>query len=167
MPAIGQIVDNVGYRMYFILGMCLLVIFAHTQFLMIEDDTCDRCWMSIIPLVIYGVCLAIHQCVFWPSVVFFAPEEIHGTAFGIMACFENVGMSLFPPMMSLIHEHTKASHGYFWVEVVFLILSLILLGLSYWVFCLDFKLRGGLLQDLNPNHQFKKYMKAKLRKEKL
>ena len=30
MPAIGQIVDGMGNRMYFILGMCLIAILAHT-----------------------------------------------------------------------------------------------------------------------------------------
>ena len=117
--------------------MCILTIFAHSQYLMMSDDTCNRCWASVTPLVLYGVCQSIHACVMWPLVVFLAPQHCIGTAFGLMACFQNIGMSLFPPLMGYIHDHTKASHGYFWVEVAFLCLSVISFVLSYVVYSLD------------------------------
>jgi len=129
MPVLGMIVDSIGYRMSAILIMCFLLAGAHVQMLLMDDDSCVRCFGSYIPLVLYGICEAFHMCIFWPSVIYFAPEEIHGTAFGIMGCFENIGMSVFPPIISLIHENTFRNHGYFWVEVAFLVMCLILIAL--------------------------------------
>ena len=37
MPALGQIVDSIGYRMSFIMLMCLILAGAHFQMLMIDD----------------------------------------------------------------------------------------------------------------------------------
>ena len=151
MPILGQVIDSVGKRMYFILFMGFTILFCHIVFILMNDEQCNMCYISLVPVVMYGFCIAVHACVMWSLVMFLAPPETLGTAFGIMACFQNFGMTIFPPIMSQIHDHTKKkSHGYYWVEAIFICLSIISYILSFAVYHMDNKYRDGPVQDVNP-----------------
>jgi nitrate/nitrite transporter NarK len=91
----------------------------------------------------------------WTCLIFLVPKQSLGTAQGILACFQNVGMTIIPLLMASIHDHTKS---YIWVEIAFIALGLVSLTFSTIVYRIDKKERGGLLQKVDAYPRFQNYL---------
>ena len=55
-----------------------------------------------------------------------------GTAFGILTCLQNFGTTILPIAIGYIKDATsETDYGYFYVEVVFISLCMISIGLKF------------------------------------
>lgn len=85
-PILGKIVEEYGKRMTMtIAGSCFMVL-AHLINAMI-DDTCDRCWISLVPMVLLGLSYTTYAVILWGSLPYMVEARVLGTAFGICTTF--------------------------------------------------------------------------------
>jgi len=71
-----------------------------------KDNVCDKCWLSIMPLVLLGMSYASYAIAQWGSLPYLVEKKTLGTAFGICNVFENIGTVLTPPILGMIEEAT-------------------------------------------------------------
>lgn len=82
-----------------------------------------------------------------------------GTAYGLLSCFQNLGCTLMPPLLSYIHDNTlNVEGGYYWVHVTLALISLCSLALKIALWQWDKTKRGGILQSLKPQEMFQAYL---------
>ena len=84
-PVLGWFVDKYGQRMTVTLSGAFLMIIAHLMQLSIPD--CDRCWVSLGPLVLLGFSYTTYAVVLWGSLPYMVEGHTLGTAFGICTTF--------------------------------------------------------------------------------
>ena len=149
MPVLGKMCDKYGQRMHIIIIGGFLTLGSHVIQMLLSD--CQKCWWSFIPIIINGIVLSIYTAVMWGSVSFIVPESQVGMAFGIVICLQNFGTTIIPVFLGYIHDTTVRLHGYFWVETVLSIFSLISLFLKLRLLKWDKKYRFGLLNSSNPH----------------
>jgi sugar phosphate permease len=116
----------------------LLMVAAHTYQLLLPE--CDKCFQSLIPLGLLGMSYAAYAVVLWGSIPYMVEGRTLGTAFGICTVFQNLGTAIAPIILGFIQEKTKEiDHGFFYVEVFMIFVSLIALLCNLAVFISDKK----------------------------
>ena len=84
-PICGIFVERYGKRMTItILGSVLMVV-AHVYQVLMPD--CDRCWISLGPLIILGLSYTTYAVVLWGALPYMVEARVLGTAFGICTTF--------------------------------------------------------------------------------
>ena len=155
-PFLGLFVDKYGHRMTITLMGSLIMIFAHFYELVLPSaPTCDRCWASLGPLVLLGLSYTTYAVVLWGALPYMVESRALGTAFGICTTFQNLGTVIAPPILGYIIDYTKdmppkSQKGYFYVEVFFIIVSIMAFVFNFGVYLYDKKKRENLLQDKEP-----------------
>lgn len=84
-PALGWYVEKYGNRMTITLGGSVLMTAAHVIQICLPD--CDRCWVSLCPLVILGLSYTTYAVVLWGALPYMVEARTLGTAFGICTMF--------------------------------------------------------------------------------
>ena len=79
------------------------------------------------------------MAVMWGSISFIVPEYQVGMAFGIVTCLQNLGTTVIPVILGYVHDTTVRYHGYFWVETILTILSLVSVFLKIKLYSWDNK----------------------------
>ena len=102
-PLLGFIVDKVGHRAQIALVASLVLILVHVTMALSNAS-------PVLPLVGQGTAYALYAAVIWPSVTLVVEKRLTGTAFGIVASVQNVGLALFPLMVAT--EYNKSRHKY-------------------------------------------------------
>jgi MFS family permease len=126
-------------------SICMVV--AHVYQICTPD--CDRCWMSLGPLILLGLSYTAYAVVLWGSLPYMVEARVLGTAFGICTTFQNLGTVIAPPIIGLIQSKTpEIQHGYGYVEVFFIGVSTLALALNIGVYAYDKKKRLNLLQSV-------------------
>ena len=152
MPLIGLFVDKFGKRMTIILIAGILNLMAHVYSLVHPD--CHQCWSSVVPYVIYGLTNSVYNCIMFGAVVFLCKPYLTGTAFGVLACFQNIGTGIFPLIVSPIVDKTG---GYSYMDLTFIGVSLLSICLKLLVNSWDSRKRGGLLDLRDVASRFEGY----------
>ena len=103
-------------------------------------------WSVVFVLFLYGLAISIHCIVMWGSVIYVVPQETLGVALGILISLKNLSLALLVPLIQYFSNLSGAANlGYFWVEILFILLSLISMWSVYSLYQMDLKQRGGLL----------------------
>ena len=154
MPVLGFMTDKFGNIIWFIIACGALRVIA--DLIQISLPECeDACWQSVIPYVIYGISYAIFMGVNFTCVSYLVEPKKQSLAFGLITCFLNTGISIFPPFVGYIHDQTiDVGYGYFWIYMLFIFLSIISLCLKIGIKVWDQKKRFGILQGKDPNSRF-------------
>jgi len=111
-PLIGSMSDKYGKRITCMLTATVLVCAAHLVFIMTTVD-------PIIPMCLLGCGFALFASTMWPCVSLVVDESMEGTAFGLLTAVQNTGLFTLPLVVGTIQE----TGSYFWIEVMFFIMS--------------------------------------------
>lgn len=129
MPLFGLLVDKIGKRATMmllgssisVLSLLALMLFSHPK----------------IPIFILGIGYSFIAASVWASVPLVIEKKYQGTAFGIMAYIQNVGLMIFPWISGIIADLYTTK----WVEngkqmlfinyIPLIIFFIILIGLSF------------------------------------
>ena len=125
-PILGIVVDRFlrDHRYFVILLGSLIMVLANIICIVLPD--CDKCWYAAIPSVLLGISYSISSTVLYPQISLVCDPNVVGTAYGILAVLCNIGNAILGPVMGIVEESTlKYAHGFFWIEVMFLVLSVL------------------------------------------
>ena len=121
---VGWYTNKYGNDWPVIIAGSILMTGAHLIYLLSPD--CDQCWQSIVPLMILGLSYSIYSVLLYTSLAHFVDDTMMGKAYGISGVFINFGRVIFPPLVGQIQEDTtERSHGYFWVEISLIAVSVL------------------------------------------
>ena len=73
-----------------------------------------------------------------------------GTAYGIFTCLANILNTLMAMFVTWIQDNTHKDHGFFWVEIFFIIFIVLSLLSVLAVHYADVKYRNGMLSSSDP-----------------
>ena len=120
-------------------------------FIFLFTPTCNRCYASTVPWLFLGFGLTVYYVLMFGSVSYLVKENQHGTAYGFITTFQNIGTFAVPPFISYIHDSTmNVNQGYFWTFIAFIMLSVISISIKIILLKWDAKNRGGILQSRTP-----------------
>lgn len=102
-PLLGYIVDKVGHRAQISLLASLILIWVHLTMALSNVS-------PVLPLVGQGTAYALYAAVIWPSVTLVVEKRMTGTAFGIIASVQNVGLALFPLMVATEYNNSHQKY---------------------------------------------------------
>ena len=157
MVPIGNLADKIGYRQSIIIFGGSLQLVACIMFLILPDS--NRCVISVVPWILLGLNQSIFCVLQWGCLSYHVPEEVIGTAYGIIACFQNLGCTIMPPVVGYIHDNTQDyMHGFMYVEIFMISCSFICLILKILLLRWDNHYRNGVLQSINPMTKYEYYL---------
>ncbi len=135
-PLFGFLVDKKGKRAtVMFIGSGLLII-AHTT-LALTNLT------PYIPMFILGIAFSLVPAAMWPSVALIVEEKKLGTAYGVMAAIQNLGLWAFPILAGYILD--KTNPGVAAGSLDYTLTILMFAGLGVIGFALAFLLRQNEL----------------------
>jgi MFS family permease len=127
-PLFGLFVDKKGKRASLMLIGSFLLVVVHLT-LSLTSIT------PYVPMFILGIAFSLVPAAMWPSVALIVDERRIGTAYGIMASLQNLGLWAFPILAGYILDATNpgiteemlaqgtASYDYTWTVMMFAILG--------------------------------------------
>ena len=123
------------------------MLIAHIYEILIPSyPECDKCWASLGPLFLLGISYATYAAALWGTIPYLVEADTLGTAFGICTSFQNFATVIAPPILGTILESTKdcapkSYKGHFYVEVFFIVVSVLAFMCNYGVAYFDKKKR--------------------------
>lgn len=108
-PLFGIIIDKIGKRCFLLILSSLLAIGSHVIWLLLPP--CEKCWVSIVPLIIFGTFYSLYATVIWPSIPLVVDSGLAGTAFGLLYAIFNTGSFIFPLIGGFLIAKGKDSEG--------------------------------------------------------
>jgi len=127
----GFIVDRIGKRATMMMIGSLVMIPTH--FLMGYSYISP--W---IPMIILGLSFSLVPASLWPALPLMVKEKQLGTAYGVIAMVQNVGLFIFPLLVGVIRDHTGSYNP---AMLMFSALGVIGFILSIWLKLIEAK--GG------------------------
>ncbi len=100
-PFAGQLVDKIGRRATLMIFGSLLMIPAY---LLMGFTTIPPRW----PMIMLGAAFVLVPAAMWPSVPLIVPEELTGSAFGLITMIQNIGLALFPLLNGKLRDVTNS-----------------------------------------------------------
>jgi len=116
-PIGDYIVDRAGWHAESLIAAPALVAAAHAM-LAFQTNS------PIVPLLLMGLGYSLAISALWTSVALVVPPHAKGTAFGIMTCTQNVGLTLFPLIVAAIYNNNDQKYLPV-VEIFFLLCALL------------------------------------------
>ena len=131
-PMFGTLIDRLGKRGFFMILSSLLAIGVH--FFWFALPGCERCWLSVVPLIIFGIFYSCYASVIWPSIPLVVEKNLIGTAFGLVTAVQNTGLFLIPLVAGALVTGANEDKikGYGRVSLMLIALGLVGLILSIW-----------------------------------
>lgn len=139
-PFVGIYMTYTKNRSKYILLSAIWFLATHVCFATISECD-DSCLLSLVPLVFLGFCFAVFASVIMPSIpIFINDEQILGTAFGIVAIFQNLLLSVFPLLAAIIFEQavestSSQSKGFLYVQLLFVVTSSLMVVMGVILLC--------------------------------
>jgi MFS family permease len=96
-PLLGLLVDKIGKRGIMLIFGSLLLVPAHS----ILGLTYIH---PAIPMIMIGVSFSLVPAALWPIIPIMVEERRLGTAFGMMTCIQNIGLTVFPFLAGKIRD---------------------------------------------------------------
>jgi nitrate/nitrite transporter NarK len=127
----GFIVDRIGKRATMMMIGSLVMIPTH--FLMGYSYLSP--W---IPMIVLGISFSLVPASLWPALPLMVKEKQLGTAYGVIAMVQNVGLFIFPLLVGLIRDKTGSYNP---AMLMFSVLGVIGFFFSVWLKLIEAK--GG------------------------
>ena len=143
---ISGILGILKYVLYLESGNCWMVDNPANP----DDPIMPDCFGRIIPsIVVNALSSCIINIALFTSVALVVDPKVLGSAFGILDCFQMVGMLVMPLVGTAIQSHTNKWHGYFWFLIFFMLINGLNLLFAIWIFWYDMS-HAKVLHD--PEH---------------
>jgi MFS family permease len=127
-PLFGLLVDRVGRRALFMMYGSLLLV---PVYLLMGYTHINL----FVPMSMMGVAVALIPAVMWPSIGYVVDQKKLGTAYGLIAMIQNVGLSAFNLLIGWANDHGQAGalhpQGYVLGMKIFSSLGLIAMLLAF------------------------------------
>eukprot|EP00939_MAST-03C_sp_MAST-3C-sp1_P004436 g4436.t1 len=136
-PIFGGCVDLIGHKSILILVSSVLLCCSHA-WIYLSYEGSDPSG----PLVLLGIGFALYAAVLWPCIPCVVHKDQCGTAFGVVNCLQNLGLSLWPIIVVIIRKH---SDHYIGVEVFFSTLAFTGICTTVALIVTDLRGMGGRL----------------------
>lgn len=135
-PVAGWLVDRLGHRASLMVVGSILMVPAHLALGV-------TAYPPYYAMVVLGVAFVLVPAAMWPAVPLIVEKNRVGTAFGLMAMVQNIGLALFPWLNGMLRVQTGA-----YVASQWMFASLGLAGLVFAVLLLaEDRRRGGVLES--------------------
>jgi len=95
----GAIVDRVGKRATMMIVGSLAMIPCHISMAYTNIN-------PIIPMIVLGISFSLVPAALWPAVPLMVKEKQLGTAYGLIAMIQNIGLFTFPLLVGQIRDKT-------------------------------------------------------------
>jgi len=131
----GLVIDKIGKRATLMIIGSILMVPCH--FLMGYSSI-----NPVIPMVVLGLSFSLVPAALWPAIPLMVKEKQLGTAFGVIAMIQNIGLFAFPLIAGYIRDHTGS---YNLAMLMFSSLGVIAVFFAFWLRVLEGK-KGGYLE---------------------
>ena len=102
-PVLGWYVNKYGNRMTVTIAGSFVMLLSHIiQPFIPSFPECDKCWYSVIPLVLQGFSYTTYAVVLWGALPYMVEARAVGTAFGICTSAQNLATVVSPPLTGFI-----------------------------------------------------------------
>jgi MFS family permease len=135
-PPLGLLVDKYGRRTQLLIGSTLSLICAH--FLIYSGSM-----GALLPLLMIGMAYSVFGSVIWPCVPVVVEESLHGTTYGTMAAFQNIGQFIMPLVLQQIYRSTQLFRP---CELFLMATAGCALACALWLHKIDTQHFRGILQ---------------------
>lgn len=132
--AFGVFVDKVGKRATLMIIGSLAMIPCHISMAYTDFSP----WISMIVL---GISFSLVPAAMWPALPLMVKEKQLGTAYGVIAMVQNIGLFAFPIAVGAIRDYT---HSYNLAMVMFAVLGVLGLIFAIWLKLIETR-EGGYL----------------------
>lgn len=131
-PFIGILIDKIGKMMFFTNISCILLATAHFILFNLygsstktpDQGDCNKCWQSIVPLVLIGINMTIFNINSNGSMVSaLIVEKARGSAFGINYAVQNLCLTGIPYFVAHNYDVKHHGQGEHYIEGFFLLIS--------------------------------------------
>lgn len=136
---IGLVVDHFGKRATLMIIGSLLMVPCHIS--MVATDI--HPW---IPMIVLGISFSLVPAALWPALPLMVKDSQLGTAYGVIAMVQNIGLFTFPLLAGLLRD---SSGNYYSTMVMFSCCALA--GLVFAVWLKFIEMRGGSYLDRKTN----------------
>jgi nitrate/nitrite transporter NarK len=136
---IGAVIDSIGKRATIMIIGAAMMVPCHVA---IGYSSID----PRIPMIILGLSFSLVPAALWPAVPRLVKEKQLGTAYGVIAMIQNIGLGLFPLLAGRIRDHYGS-----YKPAMIMFSSLAILGVIFasWLKVLE-KKGGGYLDKNKP-----------------
>lgn len=161
MPIAGHLIDKHGYLVYFLFACAFINLFGHSLNLVLPDCGPDDgdCTEAIVPYIFFGINYTVNTIVAYGAIPYVVddPSKL-GTAYGVFTCLSNLGNTVIAYLAAVIQENTQTvGFGYFWVEIFFIFMSILLLFTVVALYYIDKIYRNGILCSADPFAKFEEF----------
>lgn len=139
-PILGSFLDHKGKGATMLMLGSLIMIVCHLSFAFVLPAYPSQ-WLALLIIVVLGVSFSLVPAALWPSVPKIIDPVILGSAYSLIFWIQNIGLCFVP---LLIGEVRKSTGGYTVPMIIFAMLGVLALILSFALKALDKKKGYGL-----------------------
>jgi len=125
----GMVVDRFGKRATLLIIGSLMMIPCHASLVLTDVP-------PVIPLAVLGISFSLVPAALWPALPLMVKDEHIGTAYGVIAMVQNIGLFLFPLLAGKIRD---ISGSYYWAMLMFSGCAVAGLLLAIWLKSIEMK----------------------------
>eukprot|EP01016_Furgasonia_blochmanni_P025007 TRINITY_DN26998_c0_g1_i1.p1 TRINITY_DN26998_c0_g1~~TRINITY_DN26998_c0_g1_i1.p1 ORF type:complete len:560 (-),score=183.62 TRINITY_DN26998_c0_g1_i1:466-2052(-) len=145
-PFVGWVVDRFGKRVSMMFASFFLLVISHSMLAFLPNYENGNS-IVVLPMVLFGVFYTVFCAAIWPAFPLVIDIKYVSRAFGLVASLVFVVFGTMPMLAGVIHDSTEDDyrHGYFWVEILMLGLSVLGMILTAGLYVVD-RRSGSVLE---------------------
>lgn len=147
-PFLGAAIDKFGKRAFLICMSSIMLLIGFGASMMMPE--CHQCYNEMYPLMFTGIGYSIYASAIWGSIPYVVSPNAVGTAYGLATSIQNIGLCTAPALVGYIRDSTREiDHGFFYMNVFFVAISLLGLVLNMNLYYIDIKYNDGVLDKVD------------------
>ena len=147
IPIVGKYVDRHGKRPAFVICALTVMVIAQTLFLVLPSVQGAK-YYAILALLLVGCYYALYAGSIWPMIPMVVEKKHTATAYGVNNSLLHIGLVVMCISLGRIEDKTLAiQSGYFYFEVFLLVVVILGLMTSVWLYFEDKIKHSSLLMN--------------------
>ena len=117
-PIFGLIIDKIGHRVTGMIITAICLITSQALFIIIPSSTSsNKSYLGYLQIMVLQIGLAVYYASMFPTIPLVAKPQVHGTAFGISASFNNLALTTGSLLISPLIIHSQKENAYLLVNI--------------------------------------------------